>query len=147
VVGIALSPDGAGLATMSYKGTARIFTLATGDVVRTIPPRTSGGASWDRHGYHLAFSPDGKLLVTNGNKKFESCIYQVATGELSRCIPGHLADVTDSVFTPDGKRLLTASNDGTIRLWEVATGLPIVTLVSTGAPSDSVAMLPDGSYS
>ena len=35
---------------------------------------------------------------------------------------GHEDKVTSLAFSPDGKRLLSSSYDGTIRLWDVATG-------------------------
>ena len=33
--------------------------------------------------------------------------------------------VASAAFSPDGKRIVTASHDKTARLWDAATGLPI----------------------
>jgi WD40 repeat protein len=37
----------------------------------------------------------------------------------------HLASIRDLAISPDGKAVLTASSDGTARLWDVATGRPL----------------------
>ena len=41
----------------------------------------------------------------------------VQTGEEVRRFTGHISEVRDIAFSSDGKYILTASNDGTARLW------------------------------
>ncbi|MFO0959262.1 MAG: protein kinase, partial [Isosphaeraceae bacterium] len=41
---------------------------------------------------------------------------------------GHAGEVTSVAFSPDGKRILTASYDGTAKVWDAATGQQILTL-------------------
>jgi WD40 repeat protein len=41
---------------------------------------------------------------------------------------GHTADITDLMFTPDGKRLISSSVDSTVRIWDVATGKTVQVL-------------------
>jgi WD40 repeat protein len=41
---------------------------------------------------------------------------------------GHTSFVKDCGFSPDGQRIVSASWDGTIRIWEVETGLELATL-------------------
>jgi WD40 repeat protein len=48
------------------------------------------------------------------------------TGTLRNHSLGHRGIVTALAFSPDGKTLASCSNDGTIRLWNVATGLEIM---------------------
>ena len=36
---------------------------------------------------------------------------------------GHEAEVTSAVFSPDGKRIVTASNDGTAKIWLTQEGI------------------------
>ena len=56
---------------------------------------------------------------------------------------GHQGYVTSVVWSPDGKTLASASDDGTIRLWEAASGQPVRTLGQKGSVK-SVAWSPDG---
>lgn len=61
---------------------------------------------------------------------------------------GHTAPVRSAVFSTDGRQLLSASWDGTARLWDAATGKQ---LTSVAVPGDSkrglqtAALSPDGS--
>ena len=49
-------------------------------------------------------------------------LWEVATGQALRALPGHQGAVKHAAFSPDGKLVVTASDDKTARLWEVATG-------------------------
>jgi WD40 repeat protein len=40
---------------------------------------------------------------------------------------GHMALIKDIVFTPDGRQLVSASDDKTIRVWDLATGKTVRT--------------------
>src|SRR5262249_45168340 len=65
---------------------------------------------------------------------------------LSRVLRGH-GDIVESVaFSPDSKLLASASDDGTVKLWAVATGQNLKTLTgsSTDQSFNSVAFSPDG---
>jgi WD40 repeat protein/serine/threonine protein kinase len=65
------------------------------------------------------FDPRGeRVAVTSGN---EVRIYDVRTRELVGTLEGHAQRVHSVVFTPDGKSLLTASEDRTVRAWDAAT--------------------------
>ena len=50
-----------------------------------------------------------------------------------------------AAFSPDGSRIVTASNDKTARVWDAATGIAIAVLSGHEGPVWSAAFSPDGS--
>ena len=46
---------------------------------------------------------------------------------------GHELSVWSVAFSPDGKRIASGSTDGTLRLWEVASGKELLTLLGMRA--------------
>lgn len=55
----------------------------------------------------------------------------------------HTSDVTGLAFTPDGRQLISASDDGTIRLWNVSDLTECRRLLSSHEQLTTLAMLPD----
>ena len=58
--------------------------------------------------------------------------------------PVHSEAVVSAAFSPDGRRVVTASYDKTARLWDAATGKPIGDLVGHTDNLVSAAFSPDG---
>lgn len=57
---------------------------------------------------------------------------------------GHTGPVTSVEFSPDGRTVLTGSDDKTARLWDINTGREILRFVGHLGPVQSVAFSPDG---
>jgi RNA polymerase sigma factor (sigma-70 family) len=75
-----------------------------------------------------AFSPDGRFLVSWAEHPYERSsidhvyVWDAATGRAVASLSGGgRPGAANAAFPPDGRTLATASADGTIRLWEVAT--------------------------
>jgi WD40 repeat protein len=65
-------------------------------------------------------------------------------GPLIRTLEGHSDGVTAVALLPDGRRALSASWDGTLKLWDLETGQILTTLEGHSGWVSAVALLPDG---
>jgi WD40 repeat protein len=81
----------------------------------------------EKSALHVAFSPDGSLLVSTGKDKLVK-IWSVADGKLLHSLAGHEDDVMMADFSPDGKLIVSVSKDQTARIWNVATGKQVKVL-------------------
>jgi WD40 repeat protein len=71
--------------------------------------------------YAMDLTPDEKRLATAGADRFIQ-IRDAHTGRLMRSISGHTAAVTSLCFFSDGIRLVSASWDGTVCIWNTQKG-------------------------
>ncbi|WP_336216687.1 nSTAND1 domain-containing NTPase [Nonomuraea sp. LPB2021202275-12-8] len=131
---VAFSPDGRRLASGGGDG-VRIWDVGAGELARSQLAGRTGVFS-------VAFSSDGRLATGGGGVRF----WDVTTGEqLGPTLDGHTGKVYSVVFSRDGRRLASGSDDHTVLIWDVATGKPTGTPLTgqTGAVK-SVAFSPDG---
>jgi WD40 repeat protein/serine/threonine protein kinase len=99
----------------------------------------------------LAFSPDGRTLASAAfNEEKGLRLWDAATGELQHALQPPPA-TTVVAFSPDGRRLAAAGYEGTVQLWDPATGQDILTLrgpapqMSEHDANDThIAFSPDG---
>ncbi len=59
---------------------------------------------------------------------------------------GHASDVNSVVWSPDGKRIASASHDWTVQVWDAMTGNNLFTYNGHTTPVNTVAWSPDGKY-
>ena len=124
---VAFSPDGKMLATGDFDGTIRLWDVATGRQIDSLP-----GVSVTS----LAFSPDGTVLAAADGDN--TVLWNVASGRQINSLPG--VSVTDSVwsvaFSQNGTTLAAGNyTSGTVQLWNLTTGQQIST--PTAGPTRS----------
>ena len=78
------------------------------------------------------FSPDGQLIVTAGRDRTASVWNAASLDRLEHLAEGHDFLASSAIFFGDGSRLATGAGDGTVRLWDVATGAENLRLDDTG---------------
>jgi WD40 repeat protein/serine/threonine protein kinase len=135
---IAVSRDGRLLAagtTEGLKGTIKIWNLATGG--EWCPPYVES----DGFVRGLAFSPDGRFLAFGNSRTAK--VWDLVTGK-PRELPGHTGLVRALAFSPDGRLLASACQDDRVRVWEVATWRPLVTITAERVAITGMSFSPDG---
>ncbi len=110
-----------------------------------------GTIRW-RHGEPVecgAFAPDSSLLAVAGSPRDGARpaairLFDPATGRVVRTLRGHDRAVRSLEFSPDGKTLLSAGIDGTLRTWDVATGAQRAVLIDGVRNVHQARFSPDG---
>ena len=72
----------------------------------------------------LSFHPKGgSVLLAGSGEDGTVWMYHLPTKKCLQVFVGHESGVTAGAFTPDGKWALSASSDGTLRVWAPRTGV------------------------
>lgn len=136
---VRFSPDGQRLAIGQEYGPFQFVNLRTKSLV---PLNTGSENPIDS----LAFSPQSDLLASGfGYGDGTIRIWDGQSGQLRGELLGHTDEVNALAFSPDGQRLISASQDGTVRVWSVADRIQLgPPLQSTREKLTSLVLLPDG---
>jgi WD40 repeat protein len=113
-------------------------------VIATLERRTNASFKW-RAAYCVTYRPDGGALVSAiyGSLPLEIKVWNATTGK-SIVMLRENTDVTSVAFNPDGKTLASGDLEGTIKLWNLATGRITGTLKQHQNYVTSLAYSPDG---
>lgn len=95
----------------------RVWNMASGEETFQFDNRA-------RYPRDLAFSPDGRWLVCSGSASDRIgpqepiAVWDALTGETATTLPAGASAVA---FSPDGRSLATATTQGAVQVWDVAT--------------------------
>jgi WD40 repeat protein len=109
VLSVAISADGKSVLTGSSDFKARLWDLAAGSSKELLLPHNDRVTT-------VAFSPDGKKILTAGGKTAH-----ILEGDKDTPLD-HPDSLLSAVFSRDGRFIATAGKDRTVRLWDVGAG-------------------------
>jgi WD40 repeat protein len=106
IYNLALSPDGARFATAAQDG-VKIWNRISGRLLQTVSERIS---------WSVAFSPNGAQLSV-GNDDGTVDIFDAKGTQKLETLTAHTSYIKALTYSPDSKKLATASRDGMARIW------------------------------
>lgn len=127
---VSWSPDGRILASGSSDHTMKLWDPSTGELLATL----YGHEDWI---FAVDFDPNGYLLASGSCdqtvKLWDISIVQAQGGSIKQAsnintLKAHESHVRTVKFSPDGKTLASGSQDQTIKIWDVQTGVLLRTL-------------------
>ncbi|HVK01949.1 MAG TPA: hypothetical protein VM490_00595 [Armatimonadaceae bacterium] len=89
----------------------------------------------------LLYLPDDRLVAANARNVY---VLRPDGGEPQFVLGGHTGQVNAVALSPDGRRLLSASHDGAIRVWDAGTGREVSAFDWGIGAVTAVAFAPDG---
>lgn len=145
VLGVAFHPDGQLVVSCGKDGFIRAWDLGSGEQAFALPGH--GGSI-----FQVSISRDGKQLASAGAERDsrtqavlgEVTLWDLTTRRERVTLHGHANAVLDVMFSPDQRRLASASADHTVKLWDSATGQEVLTLEESTGPLSSIAFSLDG---
>ncbi len=136
VFAVAWSPDGKRIAAGGQTGEVAVLDAATGHLIVLYE---SGSLQIEG----IAWSPDSKRIVFGTGLDNSVQVWDLTAGKQVLRYTGHTDSVFRVAWSPDGKEIASASHDGTVQVWNAATGQHLLTY-NMGVPVWSVAWSPDG---
>jgi WD40 repeat protein len=165
--GVAFSPDGRRI--VASGGNLMMWDANSGAVLRTFRRTLASHQSGALDTWELR--PDGQMIHTNAEAHTLS-VWDISTGDELYALgqprspqggfgsglqwdaesgfinrgnrPGHTAPVRACAFSPDERRIVSASADHTLRIWDAGTGDLLSTLIGHTGPVWALAFSPDG---
>jgi WD40 repeat protein len=158
---VAVTADGQRVVSASLDSTLKVWDFETGCALRTLKGHTSSVSA-------VAVTPDGKRVVSASLDNTMKT-WDLETGRALRTLNGHAGnalkegdlriellwlmhvvgpadDLWGVAVTRDAKRVVSASGDKTLKVWDLETGRALRTLEGHSDHVHGVAVTPDGKW-
>jgi len=130
IYSVNVSPDGQRAVDASMDGTAYVWNLSTGALIKSL----TDGAQL----VYATFSPDGSLVAGVDNT-WQVPIWDATTGALLKKITSTADQITSANFSPDGSKIALSRYQGSqgprIEIWDVATNALVQTWPTSAFPN------------
>lgn len=117
-----LSQDGLWAATGGWFGSISLWDTDTGNLLRRFPKQPSAITA-------IALNANSKTLATVAEDDNRILLWDLRTGISTGTLSGHTGKVKSLVISPDGRFLVSGSEDQGIRIWNIKTQGLVKTLV------------------
>ncbi len=139
-ISVACAPTGSMVAIGQENGQVRLMNAATRQTVKQLVGHPQAC-------YGLAFSPDGKLLVS-GDETSRMYVWDIAKGtklrEFPRGVMSHGRGIQAISFSKDGKTMISTGKDDVVIFWDFATMKPKLRVAGNGVVFGSATLVPTG---
>lgn len=132
----AVSPNGQILATGDSQGTIRLWTIKSGETLRTLRRHTAAINA-------LTIDPNGELLISASADQTIR-IWQMNTGKLVYTLDDHAGAVNAIALQVDRQLLISGSSDTTLKFWSLKDWEVLHTLSPQSGAIVAIALSANG---
>lgn len=132
---VAVTPDGRRVVSGARDGQLKIWDLHSGQATATLEAH-------DGQITAIAVTSDGERVVSAGYYDATVKVWDLESGERLGTLKTE--DVQDLAVTPDGTRLVSASDDGTLTVWDLTRKRRLARIEAHDKPIHALAMTPQG---
>lgn len=120
------SPDRKTIVTAGENDFVRIWDAASGTLLKKLNYPIKGRVS-------ISYSADGRALLVTSEQDEVGRLFGTTGFEMIHELKGHMAGIASAAISPDGKMIVTAGRDKTVRVWNTETGDMIRSIGNTSA--------------
>ncbi|KAJ1992989.1 Serine/threonine-protein kinase smu1 [Coemansia spiralis] len=122
VTSLAFSPSNEFICSGAKDGKIKLWKVKSGSCAKRFP------AAHSQHVSCVAFSKDEDQVLSGGFDHILR-IHGLKSGKMLKEFRGHTAPVTSAIFSEDNLRVISASEDGSVRIWDASSTSCLHTVV------------------
>ncbi len=135
IYALGISPTGRQVAVSWNSGDSTVHLYAVDDPVEpiVIPAPSS---------LCICFTPDERYLALGSNN--DIMLFDTSSKTIAKTLAGHREAVRQIAFSEDGQWLASVSDDRQLKIWNVASGQPSISVTAHSAPVTALCYSSDG---